>query len=270
MIIEPEISRCGRDAGGMDLRGAVFSSANTDSGCAHKRHCESNRGCNQMIDGHDFISTLRERGDFGATLSALTVNLLTVGFGNQTFRDSRHTRGCLRRLREHPESLAIISLMRMAGDQSPPRRIAPNRNFVFETEFATRAKLPTPATYGQQSYIVEKGNGRAGVTTRPSESKEQRCPIRSETRATLIASIAQGHRWVNELVANATGNVESIAKREKCSVRQVNMTISLAFLAPDLVKAAIEGRLPRGIGVTRLRDAPVEWSRQIAMLGLIG
>jgi hypothetical protein len=71
-------------------------------------------------------------------------------------------------------------------------------------------------------------------------------------------------------VANANTNVESIAKREKCSVRQVNMTISLAFLAPDLVKAAIEGLLPRGIGVTRLRDAPVEWSRQHAMLGLIG
>ena len=39
---------------------------------------------------------------------------------------------------------------------------------------------------------------------------------------------------------------------------------------PDLVKAAIKGRLPRGIGVTRLRDAPVEWSRQTAMLGQIG
>src|SRR5215203_462141 len=34
------------------------------------------------------------------------------------------------------------------------------------------------------------------------------------------------------------------------------MTMSLAFLAPDLVKAVIEERLPRGIGVTRLRDAP--------------
>ena len=87
-------------------------------------------------------------------------------------------------------------------------------------------------------------------------------PIRSETRATLVASIARGRRWLNELMANAKANVESIAKRERCSVRQVNMTISLAFLAPDLVKAAIEGRLPRGIGVTRLRDAPVEWSRQ--------
>ena len=40
-------------------------------------------------------------------------------------------------------------------------------------------------------------------------------------------------------------DVEQIAAREKCSVRRVNMTISLAFLAPDLVKAAVEGRLPR-------------------------
>src|SRR5947209_17442761 len=47
------------------------------------------------------------------------------------------------------------------------------------------------------------------------------------------------------------------------------MTISLAFLAPDLVKAAVQGRLPRSIGVTRLRDAPAEWSRQYAMLGFV-
>ena len=29
-----------------------------------------------------------------------------------------------------------------------------------------------------------------------------------------------------------------------------------------------EGRLPRGIGVERLRDAPAEWSRQFEALGL--
>jgi hypothetical protein len=40
------------------------------------------------------------------------------------------------------------------------------------------------------------------------------------------------------------------------------MTISLAFTAPTLVKAAIERRLPRGIGVAALRDAPAEWSLQ--------
>src|SRR4051812_43748110 len=47
------------------------------------------------------------------------------------------------------------------------------------------------------------------------------------------------------------------------------MTISLAaFLSPTLVQAAVGGRLPRGVGIARLRDAPAEWSRQHAMLGL--
>jgi hypothetical protein len=57
------------------------------------------------------------------------------------------------------------------------------------------------------------------------------------------------------------------AAREACSKRHVSMTISLAFLAPSLVKAAVDGRLPRGIGVARLFDAPVAWSRQQQMLG---
>jgi site-specific DNA recombinase len=46
------------------------------------------------------------------------------------------------------------------------------------------------------------------------------------------------------------------------------MTISLAFLAPKLVRAAVEGRLTRGINIERLRDAPAEWSRQFEALGL--
>jgi site-specific DNA recombinase len=93
-------------------------------------------------------------------------------------------------------------------------------------------------------------------------------PIRSETRATLVASIARARRWLNELASESTTTAESIAKREGCSIRKVNMTISLAFLAPDLVQAAIEGRLPRGMGVARLVDMPAEWSRQRQILGL--
>jgi len=92
--------------------------------------------------------------------------------------------------------------------------------------------------------------------------------IRSENRALLIASIAQGRRWLNEIMTNPAVKAESIAEREGCSARQINMTISLAFLAPDLVKAAIEGRLPHGHGVTRMRDLPAEWPRQRQMLGL--
>jgi site-specific DNA recombinase len=93
-------------------------------------------------------------------------------------------------------------------------------------------------------------------------------PIRSETRATLVAAVARGRRWLDELTTDASITTENIAKREGCSVRKVNMTISLAFLAPDLVKAAIDGRLPHGMGFARLTDLPAEWSRQHEMLGL--
>ena len=109
---------------------------------------------------------------------------------------------------------------------------------------------------------------RREIMAPASVSAEDPRPIRAETRATLVASIARGRRWLEEIIAGTVTSVDQIAAREKCSVRQVNMTISLAFLAPKLVQAAVEGRLPRSIGVTRLRDAPAEWSRQYAMLGL--
>jgi site-specific DNA recombinase len=93
-------------------------------------------------------------------------------------------------------------------------------------------------------------------------------PTRIERRARLVSAIARGRRWLDEVVSGSVTDVQQIATRQKCSARQVNMTISLAFLAPDLVRAAIEGRLPRGIGVERLRDASAEWSQQFEALGL--
>jgi site-specific DNA recombinase len=93
-------------------------------------------------------------------------------------------------------------------------------------------------------------------------------PEQFERRARLVSAIAKGRRWLDDVVSGRVTNVTELCKREKCSVRQVNMTISLAFLAPNLVKAAVEGRLPRGIGVERLRDPQTEWSRQFEALGL--
>jgi site-specific DNA recombinase len=92
-------------------------------------------------------------------------------------------------------------------------------------------------------------------------------PIRSDTRTKLVTAIARGRQWLSEIEAGIV-TIDGIAAREACSKRHINMTISLAFLAPSLIKAAVEGRLPHGIGVARLFDAPVGWSRQHRMLGL--
>jgi site-specific DNA recombinase len=101
-----------------------------------------------------------------------------------------------------------------------------------------------------------------------NKSRDDVRPERSERRARLINAIAQGRRWLDDVVSGRVTTAAELSAREKCSVRQVNMAISLAFLAPNLVQAAVEGRLPRGVGIERLRDLPPEWSRQFETLGL--
>jgi len=62
--------------------------------------------------------------------------------------------------------------------------------------------------------------------------------------------------------------LELLALREGKSERSIRMTLSLAFLAPEIVKAAVEGRLPRGFGLKRLVDLPMAWPDQWRTLRL--
>jgi DNA invertase Pin-like site-specific DNA recombinase len=93
-------------------------------------------------------------------------------------------------------------------------------------------------------------------------------PERAERRARLVRAIARGRGWLEEITTGAVEDAAQLAKRERCTVRQVNLTLSLAFLAPSLVKAAVEGRLPRGVNIERLRDPDAIWTKQFQDLGL--
>jgi DNA-binding CsgD family transcriptional regulator len=99
-------------------------------------------------------------------------------------------------------------------------------------------------------------------------ARDETKPIKAARRAKLIASIAKGRRWLDELASGETKSPEEIADRERCSVRKVNMTISLAFLAPSLIKAAVDGTLARGVSLSRLYDLPNDWRGQFRAFGL--
>lgn len=99
-----------------------------------------------------------------------------------------------------------------------------------------------------------------------NKSSQPNRPIRAEARARLIEGIAKGRLWLGELVSGACISTKQIAARERCSERSVRMTISLAFLSPTLVKSAIEGTLPYGVGITQLMESPLDWNHQLQML----
>ena len=93
-------------------------------------------------------------------------------------------------------------------------------------------------------------------------------PLPTSARLVLVKALRKAHRWLDELLTEPKQTIESLAAREGNSERSIRMTLSLAFLSPDLVKAAIDGNLPRGFGLTRLIDPPIAWSDQWAALGL--
>jgi hypothetical protein len=92
--------------------------------------------------------------------------------------------------------------------------------------------------------------------------------MRSEVRSTLIRAIALGRLWLQELTSGKVNDTNEIAAREDRSKRSVHMMLSLAFLAPDIIEAAVKGALPRRIGITRLTDLPPSWQKQRVLLGL--
>ncbi len=108
-----------------------------------------------------------------------------------------------------------------------------------------------PSPYRRHEIIPGEGEQSAAVR-----------PMRAEARALLIDALRGANCWLDELTTDSSRTIESIAAREKKTERSARMTLSLAFLSPALVKAVIDGRLPRGFGVRRLMDLPMGWSDQ--------
>lgn len=106
-------------------------------------------------------------------------------------------------------------------------------------------------------------DGEQELTAPPS-----RLRIRAEARARLLTATATGRVWLDQLVQGNVPDLTAIAARENRSERSVRMILSLAFLAPDIVKAAIDGTLPRGHGLSTLTDLPMDWAEQRRVVGL--
>jgi site-specific DNA recombinase len=114
-----------------------------------------------------------------------------------------------------------------------------------------------PSPYQRRKIIQGEGEPRSPIR-----------PMRVRARAVFAESLRNAHGWLDELVSDPRQTIEAIAAREHKSQRSIRMTLSLAFVAPPIIDAAIEGRLPRGFGAKRLMDLPIVWSHQWTALGL--
>jgi DNA invertase Pin-like site-specific DNA recombinase len=88
--------------------------------------------------------------------------------------------------------------------------------------------------------------------------------------AGLIKTIAKAHLWAKQLIDGEVSNIAEIAKREGTSRPHASRILSLAFLAPDLVAAILDGRHPPEVTVetlTKVQRLPLGWEDQRRILG---
>ena len=85
--------------------------------------------------------------------------------------------------------------------------------------------------------------------------------------ARLVELVARGFATRDQLLLM---DEDEVGVMPKTRYRHVERTARLAYLAPDIVRAIVDGRQPKSLNartLARLGSIPLSWAEQRAMLG---
>ncbi len=86
----------------------------------------------------------------------------------------------------------------------------------------------------------------------------------------LINSIRKAQNWIEELTSGKMTSVGMIALQEGTTSNVVTRMMYRAFLAPDIIKAIMNGTQPASLNSDRLKNLvplPLDWEDQRKLLG---
>lgn len=85
----------------------------------------------------------------------------------------------------------------------------------------------------------------------------------------MIRLLGNASRWMDDVVTGRVTSLSAISRREGLSLSRVSNIMELAFLAPDLKTAIINGEHPVGLTSSALQKAcplPSSWDAQRRVL----
>ena len=109
---------------------------------------------------------------------------------------------------------------------------------------------------------------RRGVEARLVIGSDQQRPASVDQR--LVDTIAQAKGWMSSLTAGACNSTAEIARQDGVDDGEISRVLPLAFLAPDIVEAIVQGRQPVALTarhLKRLKPLPASWAEQRRLLG---
>lgn len=140
------------------------------------------------------------------------------------------------------------------------QQVAEARHLLQEDPGGVRITTFVPLKFkrhGARKIIVHVASTTAAVGEDP--------PPRADPQ--VVKAIAQGLYWQSLLSSHKAADAAEIARVEGTDRARVTKVTKLALLAPDVITAIVEGRLPVTLHRLMRQDVPLDWGAQRAALG---
>ncbi len=89
----------------------------------------------------------------------------------------------------------------------------------------------------------------------------------------LIRTLGKAFYWQRLIDTGAAANANELARRFKLDPGWVNEVLRMTRLAPDIIRAILDGRQPRHLNLHAVRgrqaDVPLDWDAQRTLFGFI-
>jgi len=176
--------------------------------------------------------------------------------------------GSLARISATELEAAVLQAVR-AGCNQPDPAVIPDAE-VIETQIERIVVSKSAITIvfrpqvGFENLTIPWINGASGTTSKNNRSCEA-----SDADPIFVYAVARAHARIKDLVGGRFDTVEALAASAKAHPKMLRQELRLAFLAPDILAAILQGDQPAGLTLTAmLPTLPLSWAAQRRAIGL--
>jgi len=110
---------------------------------------------------------------------------------------------------------------------------------------------------------------RCGIETKLVASNGPVTLSHPESNKAIQKALRKALTWNQSLLDGKVSTLTALAEKEKVAQRYICDLIKLAYLAPDVMEAIIEGKIPAGLTLDRLKKGySMDWYKQRQLLGI--
>jgi DNA invertase Pin-like site-specific DNA recombinase len=113
--------------------------------------------------------------------------------------------------------------------------------------------------------VLKRTGGEVHLIVPPASQSDA---MEGHSRPSLFKAVARAHSWYKKVLCGTAFDQRTLAREAKLTERYIGKVFPVAFLAPDIVEAILDGRQPIGLTFEKLSDnLPVNWTEQRYRLG---